>query len=179
MWDASLQLCKYFETNGFRLSNFKNKTILDMGSGTGISGLVIALLLESSGIPANVILSDKQEMLPLLSSNIPANLKHVKISTECIDWTNPECEIKAHLILLSDCVVWPSLFDGLIKTLEMVTDKSSVVFISYEKRKFDVEAEFFVKLSASFRFSLVKEQELDPVYRADDLFIFECSRKDL
>lgn len=82
------------------------------------------------------------------------------------------------MILASDCIVSPEDFDSLINTLFAVTHSKSIVFLSYEKRNFAAEAEFFVKLSKFFRFSLVKEEELDEQWRApEDIFLFQLFKK--
>lgn len=81
-------------------------------------------------------------------------------------------------MVASDCIVSPKDFDALIRTLVNVSHADSVILLAYEKRNFSEESEFFVKLSEYFRFSLVKEEDLDPLYRApDDIFIFILNKK--
>eukprot|EP01023_Acetabularia_acetabulum_P066506 TRINITY_DN8991_c0_g2_i1.p1 TRINITY_DN8991_c0_g2~~TRINITY_DN8991_c0_g2_i1.p1 ORF type:complete len:397 (+),score=44.51 TRINITY_DN8991_c0_g2_i1:91-1281(+) len=103
VWDASIVLAKYLEkcnnqNNGDpSLRRLRGKTVLELGSGMGLGGMVCALK------GANVILTDQKEVLPLLNSNVGQNLapgvlkglewdlKSVGNIEVCeLDWLKPE-----------------------------------------------------------------------------------------
>ncbi|KAJ1933072.1 Protein-lysine N-methyltransferase efm6, partial [Linderina macrospora] len=70
VWDAALVLSKYIEKQvSLGSLDLSNKTVLELGSGTGVVGLSVALIEPT----AKVILSDKQELLPLLLHNVDLN----------------------------------------------------------------------------------------------------------
>jgi len=43
VWDSAYVICKYFEQH-FPPNYFKNKKVLELGSGTGLLGLMLVLL---------------------------------------------------------------------------------------------------------------------------------------
>ena len=66
VWDAGLVLSKYFEANSKTL--IENKSVLEIGSGTGLVGMVCAKLGAKS-----VLFTDKDCAMPLLNKNIFEN----------------------------------------------------------------------------------------------------------
>ena len=69
MWDGAIAMAKYFEHNpklhaGGKL---RGKKVLEVGSGCGLLGLVLASL------GCDVVLTDKADVVPLLEVNVHAN----------------------------------------------------------------------------------------------------------
>jgi hypothetical protein len=69
VWDGAIAMAKYFEFNPKLHSGGKlrGKKVLEVGSGCGLLGLVLASL------GCDVVLSDKADVVPLLEVNINAN----------------------------------------------------------------------------------------------------------
>lgn len=65
IWDGSLVLARYLECRD--PSFFHNKKFIELGSGTGIMGIVAALQ------GADITLTDKKALLPLINHNIEKN----------------------------------------------------------------------------------------------------------
>jgi predicted nicotinamide N-methyase len=128
VWDASLILAKFIYWN--RKDIFLNsRTVLEVGSGTGICGLACALMEPK----LNVTLSDLYSHLALIQTNIDINdTKNVNCCE--IDWFKPEGAGKFDLIIGSDVVYEPDLFEPLLDTLEVVTHKDSVILLCNELR---------------------------------------------
>jgi predicted nicotinamide N-methyase len=110
VWPAAHVLSKYFEKS---LSYyFPGKSVIDIGSGTGCTGLVAAFL------GAKVTLTDQEPILFLLEKNLEINLNEAlsdidrnNIIIEKYDWgkcakhLNPPFDC----IIVSDCVL-PKLY---------------------------------------------------------------------
>ncbi|KAI1312984.1 Methyltransferase-like protein 21D [Mortierella claussenii] len=98
IWDAAIVLSKYLEKSNL-LSLISSSTapataeprslnILELGSGTGIVGLAAARLLGSrQGLKGHVVLTDKDNVVPLLARNVDKNpSKGVQIKASVLDW---------------------------------------------------------------------------------------------
>merc|ERR1712070_621955 len=72
------------------------------------------------------------------------------------------------LVLVSDCVHWPELFDPLFQTLKAVIGENTQCLISYEVRNETTEKEFFNKLRKEFVVYKLGANELHPRFRADE-----------
>ncbi|OZJ06937.1 hypothetical protein BZG36_00114 [Bifiguratus adelaidae] len=188
VWDAGLVLAKYIErlfgagpvpldttfastakTREFRLP--EGASVLELGSGTGLVGLVYARL--SAGTTTRVRLTDKQLSMPLLQQNISAN--NVS-NAECsmLDWEDTPNGQTYDIILLSDCLWHPPLYDSLIATLQTIAGSNTVILLAYEKRNFQAELEFWRKFSTRFSFTYVTEAELDDTWQSEDIFVFRA-----
>lgn len=88
IWDAAIVLSKYLEKSKLYAAN-KEKPIkvLELGSGTGIVGLVMARLMSAKGIPGTVVLTDKESVVPLLQKNAVKNVSNgVEVVAQVLDW---------------------------------------------------------------------------------------------
>eukprot|EP01087_Luapelamoeba_hula_P016472 TRINITY_DN5066_c4_g1_i1.p1 TRINITY_DN5066_c4_g1~~TRINITY_DN5066_c4_g1_i1.p1 ORF type:complete len:290 (+),score=47.65 TRINITY_DN5066_c4_g1_i1:14-883(+) len=65
LWDSSLGTSRYVEALGKEY--FTGKRTIELGSGTGLCGLVAAC------VGADIVLTDKSTLLPMLTHNINAN----------------------------------------------------------------------------------------------------------
>ncbi|KAG0053048.1 hypothetical protein BGZ83_001753 [Gryganskiella cystojenkinii] len=92
IWDAAIVLAKYLERSPLLpttppSSTAKPFNVLELGAGTGIVGLAVARLMQSRKIPGRVVLTDKENVLPLLQKNIEKNpCPDVKVSAQELDW---------------------------------------------------------------------------------------------
>ena len=103
--------------------------MLEVGSGTGICGLACALMEPK----LQVFLSDLRSHLPLIQTNIDINGTSNAFSEE-IDWFKPDNVNKYDMVIGSDVVYEPDLFEPLLNTLDAVTTKKTVVFLCNELR---------------------------------------------
>ena len=81
VWDSALSLSAYLEGDGI---DVKGKRVLEIGAGTGLVGLVCAVL------GATTILADHPRALPLLEHNAEENGKITGAVVECkpLEWGN-------------------------------------------------------------------------------------------
>ncbi|KAJ1965813.1 Protein-lysine N-methyltransferase efm6 [Dipsacomyces acuminosporus] len=176
IWDAGLVLAKYLEhQTALGKLDLAGKTVLELGSGTGIVGLALAKIQPK----AAVTLSDKQELLPLLQRNIELNDMQASVGALCIDWcaANSDLSIEPDVILVSDGIWAKELHKPLADTLAKLASKNTRVLLAYETRKFDEEAQFIALWSQHFRFHDIKPQDQDPAMQSEDIYIFEGSLK--
>lgn len=159
----------------------KWKRIVELGSGTGLVGLVLAQLLVDHSII--IELTDRAGPLPLLRANkkkfeVKNHGAKVQILVRELDWTAIPVNMKsADLILVSDCVYDKTLFVPLLEVLNRLCHNDTMILIAYEKRDFETEAEFFKQLGDLFQFRHLHQNQFhEHWYSPDDIFVF-CVRR--
>ncbi|KAH3663443.1 hypothetical protein WICMUC_005969 [Wickerhamomyces mucosus] len=85
-WGSSLILAELIVPNHSKLLN---PPILELGSGTGLTGIAVGLLGHQ------IILTDLPEITPNLQINVELNaLSSAKVDVKVLDWTDPSSFIK-------------------------------------------------------------------------------------
>ena len=122
-------------------------SILELGSGCGITGLHIADLCSGS----NVLLTDLPVAMEILDRNVESAQpvsSGVKLATAVLDWDAPLPDMVAKqrfdLVVLSDCTYNCNSIPGLVTTLSSIARSSphTLVVIALKVRH-DSEAIFF------------------------------------
>jgi predicted nicotinamide N-methyase len=141
VWPAAHILAKYFEKR-FLDGSLTEKLICDIGSGTGITGFVAAIL------GAKVVLTDQHCILPLLSENTEALIAMDCFSSFSMadrlivkeyEWEN-KTALMDHpfdYLIVSDCVL-PKLYpiSMLVNAIDFLMSDKTISFFSYEHRPF-------------------------------------------
>ncbi|KAF9968291.1 Methyltransferase-like protein 21D [Mortierella alpina] len=91
IWDAAIVLAKYLERfdllTSTAVQSSRTLNILELGAGTGIVGLAAARILSSKSAKASIVLTDKENCMPLLRRNIDKNPSHgVDVRAQMLDW---------------------------------------------------------------------------------------------
>ncbi|XP_067847066.1 EEF1A lysine methyltransferase 3-like [Heptranchias perlo] len=121
-----LFLCRYFEDEKF---NFTGKKVLELGSGTGIVGILAVLL------GGDVTMTDRAIVLKQIehnvSANIPVTSRH-RSKTRALLWGTDQNNFPTDfdIILGSDIVYNPSQFPGLIETLLHIANEKTTIYLS-------------------------------------------------
>lgn len=112
VWPAAHIMVKYLERK-YHSIGLKGMRALDIGSGTGITGLAAAVL------GANVVLTDQQQLIPLLEMNTldavnSGVVEERLVTVKRYDWGANASELFTEsmpfdLLLVSDCVL-PKLY---------------------------------------------------------------------
>jgi predicted nicotinamide N-methyase len=186
MLRSALVLLKYLENvQEFPYPAFwKGKSILDVGSGTGVVGIACALL--ATGISGtHVTLTDRAPLLDLLNYNafklnqIPQH----RLAVKELEWGNPLPKATGtpetfDLILLSDVVTkaYKESYPGLIKSLQDLANENTRIILGYELRDTSDRQFFDLLTSSGFSLTKVTEDKLDPEYSAEDIGIFEIRK---
>ncbi|KAJ1023139.1 hypothetical protein NDA16_003292 [Ustilago loliicola] len=172
VWRSTVELAiRFHQATIFDLSRLKDATVLELGAGTG------ALPALVGDLSRRWLATDQEELVPLLKKNLD---KHERIKTGALDWFDflsppsmhsaqlrkkhvldqllpsqtarqPEQKVDgADLIICCDCIYNPGLFDALIATLNVFTDKQkTMVLVSCEMRSNESLAEFLTKWKES------------------------------
>ncbi|XP_041465886.1 protein-lysine methyltransferase METTL21D-like [Lytechinus variegatus] len=182
VWDAALVLSKYLETEGFsrRFGELKSKRLLELGAGTGATGLVACKL------GSEVILTDLEEFVPLMELNIKNNQSALNGSAtaKVLKWGEDISDINPlpELVLMSDCVYYPEAVEPLVRTLCDLSKDGAAILCCYEERTIGQNAEahqLFDKLmEPHFLVEEIPRQDLDPVYNSDEIHVMWYRRKD-
>ncbi|XP_072175452.1 protein N-lysine methyltransferase METTL21D-like [Diadema setosum] len=181
VWDAALVLAKYLETSGFRrrYGELTKKRLLELGAGTGATGLVACRL------GADVILTDLPDFLPLMEMNIQTNESALMGSAKArvLKWGDDVADFlpSPDLILMSDCVYYPESVGPLVKTLVDLTNQGGQIICCYEERTIGQNAEahklFDQLMDPHFSVEEIPRGELHPVYNSKEIHVKQYRRK--
>ncbi|TDG96291.1 hypothetical protein EPR50_G00238830 [Perca flavescens] len=155
VWDAAVVMCMYLEMGKVEL---KGKGVIELGAGTGLVGIVAALL------GAKVTITDREPALDFLSANVEANVppdSQGSVVVSELTWGEGLERYPAggfDLVLGADIVYLEDTFVPLLQTLEHLCSESTVVllackirykrdtnFLSMLKQRFLVEEIYYDK----------------------------------
>ncbi|XP_062888150.1 EEF1A lysine methyltransferase 3-like [Mobula hypostoma] len=125
VWEPGLVLCRYFEQENI---NFTGKKMIELGSGTGIVGILAALL------GGDVTLTDMRYVLKQIehnvSANIPLSSRH-RSKISALVWGTDQNNYPSDfdVILGSDIVYNPTNFPHLLQTLLHLCNEKTIVYI--------------------------------------------------
>eukprot|EP00039_Didymoeca_costata_P029026 m.22950 g.22950 ORF g.22950 m.22950 type:complete len:291 (-) comp7452_c0_seq2:383-1255(-) len=184
VWDSAIVLTRYLEGKG--RPYIRGKTILELGAGTGLVGLVAAAL----GARA-VVLSDLDEAIPGIQRNIERQHGMEKtrslVQTCKLAWgrSNTEAYIKSYpesfdTILVADCLLpgATNLFPLLAETLDVLlapNSKGDIIFAYEERMDCSEFWEMLTKLG--FQVSVIKPMDLHTKYQADQIHVLRIFRQ--
>jgi predicted nicotinamide N-methyase len=155
IWRASLYL------GDFLLSNsdfFRNKSVLELGAGTGISSLIAGMVVQGG----EIIATDYDDtVLELCEANVSENKQQDVVKVRAIDWMDARWETSSSdgfqlrdaadgkfgwtqseqhelqnvdVIVCADCVYDDDLTDALFRVLEKIMPATAVLYAALEKR---------------------------------------------
>ncbi|KAF1371864.1 hypothetical protein PFLUV_G00273780 [Perca fluviatilis] len=155
VWDAAVVMCMYLEMGKVEL---KGKGVIELGAGTGLVGIVAALL------GAKVTITDREPALDFLSANVKANVppdSQGSVVVSELTWGEGLERYPAggfDVVLGADIVYLEDTFVPLLQTLEHLCSDSTVVllackirykrdtnFLSMLKQRFMVEEIYYEK----------------------------------
>lgn len=134
LWEAGMLLTRFIEL--FLSDQMKKKSVLELGSGTGVTGIYLGLL------GAQVVAADNNDIvLPLLKSNVVKNKVEENVKVIKFDWCKEEdvssiANTYFDYIIGADCVFSLAATDGLCKCLErLMKGKKTVGYMCIGKFK--------------------------------------------
>ncbi|XP_051272157.1 EEF1A lysine methyltransferase 3-like [Dicentrarchus labrax] len=132
VWEAALQLCRYFEQQSVEL---RGKRIIELGSGTGVVGILAARL------GAVVTLTDLPLALPQLQANVSANMPPSGWPTTLptvlpLSWGEDHMNFPSDwdLVLCADIIYLPETYPLLVETLAHLCKNGALVYLSSKMR---------------------------------------------
>lgn len=122
--------------------------ILELGAGTGYVGIALARRLSSE---CRIYITDLEDVAPLIQQNVDTQNQALsaRVSVQPLHWGDMEHgkrildEGELDLIIVSDCVYFPELFQLLTNTLLQVCTMKTQVVIGYKSRSLEKEIGFW------------------------------------
>ncbi|OWF52037.1 protein N-lysine methyltransferase METTL21A-like [Mizuhopecten yessoensis] len=130
VWDAAIVLCEYLEKNKELVSG---KTIIELGAGSGIVGIVAALL------GGKVTITDLDIALEYINEVVDENLRDhpgIDVHVKNLDWTKDWSKFTADydVVLGADIIYIEELFNDLLKTFLQTCHENTLVLLSWRYR---------------------------------------------
>ncbi|WVQ70537.1 hypothetical protein IAR50_000056 [Cryptococcus sp. DSM 104548] len=140
----------------------KGKKILELGSGTGLVGLVTAMIEPSS----EIWITDQAPLLDLMETNTRSNLgeENSTVHVAEFNWGEPVSSSipieDIEVVLAADCVYSEPAFPLLVQTLCDVAPlgKNIEILFSYNKRR-KADKKFFAMLKKHFTKAVVEDDK--------------------
>ena len=146
--------------SSFFTTLFADKEVLELGSGTGLCGI----LIDKVFAPKRTVVTDQDSHLALMRENLLLNQVSPACSVEALDWTNPATFPPAQsfdIILAMECVYREQLYTPLIASLLHCMRDDAICFLGLT-RQF-AKPHFFTKLTtAGLHYTLVPHEALPP-----------------
>lgn len=191
VWDAGVVLCKYLESPDCRCI-LAGKTWVDLGSGTGIIGLVAAQL------GARVVLTDRCDTLSTLKMNVESHagrfleqpvvlaMDWVEIATTLAAGGKPEAisDLESRGlwpidgVFIGDCIWFEKILEPLLTTLLALSEGPSghctEVVLSHEHRDEEVDTRVLAAVHARLGGALhqVPQSDLHPGWLSDRISVW-------
>ncbi|XP_042876996.1 protein-lysine N-methyltransferase EEF2KMT-like [Penaeus japonicus] len=175
-WEAGHVLVEWCSENAHL---FRNKNVLELGSGLGLMGLAVIKLCK----PASYTFTDlPTTVLKTLAENVKINLEngpdeeissicdwtdgmetsynHTEVNIRRLDWEQGSCDIVTDIILAADVVYDPAIVNCLIDTLKTALDNNpgAIAVIASTLRNSDTYA-FFKDVLAKNKVKISSETQ--------------------
>ncbi|KIK99697.1 hypothetical protein PAXRUDRAFT_465335 [Paxillus rubicundulus Ve08.2h10] len=169
-WPAGDVLANYLTIRGEAYC--KGRTILELGSGTGLVGLVAAIL------GGNVWITDQAPLLDIMRANVRLNHLESSVVVSELNWGEAlSSEIpRPDIILAADCVYFEPAFPLLVDTLsELATARTEILFCYKKRRKADKR--FFTLLKKHFSWKEIEDDPSSARYNQEAISLLTLKRK--
>ncbi|KAJ7591388.1 putative methyltransferase-domain-containing protein [Mycena floridula] len=170
-WPAGQVLARFLVSRG--PNSLAGKHVVELGSGTGLVGLVAAQLGAKQ-----VSITDRSPLLPIMEQNIAMNHLSSSVHATELNWgeTIPDAiPEKIDLIVAADCVYFEPAFPLLVQTLsDLVQDNTEVLFCYKKRRKADKR--FFTLLKRKFNWTHVMDDPDREIYARESVSLFRLSK---
>lgn len=152
--------------------------IIEVGSGTGLVGLCLGLSLRERS-DAEIWITDIEDLVPLMQKNIELNELEDVVHSATLAWGEPlpsYAKDGVDVILAADCVYLEKAFPLLEKTLLDMTNKDTLVLMSYRKRR-KADSKFFRKIRKNFDIVPITDFEDYNHYLKQRTHLFQLVRR--
>ncbi len=139
LWPSAIGLSRFLVKN---VNLIEQKTILELGSGLGLTSLTIATLNSKSFLATDY----EQDALNMIKENFLLNglaLPEFKL----LDWRNPDLKTSYDVIIASDILYEDRFFNPLLQLFNRFLTKGGNIIIAEPNRP--IARHFFVKLLKS------------------------------
>ncbi|KAF7665811.1 hypothetical protein LDENG_00130720 [Lucifuga dentata] len=185
VWDAAIVLAKYLETKQFYnpslgVNHWASRTVLELGAGTGVVGLMAATL------GAHVTVTDLEDLQTLLKVNIQHNqalISSGSMSAKVLKWGEDVSDFlpPPHYVLMADCIYYEQSIVPLVESLKVLAGPETCIICCYEQRTEGinpkVEKQFFELLQQNFTCKEIPLDKQDPEFSSPDIHILHIQKK--
>jgi predicted nicotinamide N-methyase len=180
LWESSLFLCKYLESDEIFDKIFQSKNVIELGSGVGLLGIFVWKKFAQCN---SVVLTDLASIVPNLTQNLEQNIEEEhdggndrSISVHELAWGQPSAVLEKtpfDIVLCADLLYNQALFAPLLETLISLTAVNKSVIYFAQKLRCGFEHEFFEQERFVEYFNM-QEHSFD---NAPFIKLFEINRK--
>lgn len=166
--------------------------VLELGSGTGLVGLVAGLVARQLAANTHTIITDIDALVPLMAANVELNGLERQVTAATLSWGEPlpayltapapDSDLRVvdclDLVVAADCVYLESAFPLLEHTLLALTDARPglTVLMCYRKRR-KGDKKFFRHVAKSFVVTELEHTHRPDHYRQQRTHLFTLKRK--
>lgn len=173
IWPAAQVLGAYLTSKRAELAQrWRGKKIVELGSGTGLVGFVVAKL----ELQTETWITDQDAMLKLMAQNLELNPEGDPCYVAELEWGRPlpsDVPQKPDILLLADCVYLEVAFQPLVDTMKDLSSETTEILFCYMKRR-KADKRFFTLLKKHFTFTDVADDdpERTEAYRREGLRLY-------
>lgn len=170
-WPAGEVLSNYIAFRG--IGYLQGKNIVEVGSGTGLVGLV------AGALGGTVWITDQAPLLDIMQQNVTLNNLQSCVSVHELNWgeTPPSDIPPPELILAADCVYFEPAFPLLVQTLsEMAVSGSTEILFCYKKRR-KADKRFFTMLKKKFSWAEVEDDPNRGIYNREAISLLTLTKR--
>ncbi|CUS21101.1 LAQU0S02e05886g1_1 [Lachancea quebecensis] len=170
-WGASLVLARKLCENFPKFEQQKDLHILELGAGTGLVGISLALkILESNSNQNHTLyLTDLPEIVTNLKENVQINCcnakPNLKVYADVLDWTNPKSfeekygTRKFDVLLVADPIYSPQHPQWIVDMISRYISPQGVLYLEVPiRQKYNNERQRLWSLLQSSSLQVVKEE---------------------
>ncbi|KAF0696007.1 Aste57867_13220 [Aphanomyces stellatus] len=181
LWTSGRLLVDYMSRNAPEQHALAGRTVLELGSGTGLVGLAMSLLG-----PTRVILTDLHSHVESMERNLARNKSRIPSTTSvdvlALDWHTFSAADAARLkpvnwIVGTDIAYLSEFYAPLLRTLTLLADADTRILVGLGRH--DTDMRFFRMLvDAGFEYYKIPDEEVGPDYRGKDFGLFDIRKRD-
>lgn len=171
-WPAGEVLSRYLARRG----SLMGQQAIELGSGTGLVGLVAGLLGADE-----VVVTDQEQLMKIMEENIQLNGLGNRVRASVLNWGEPllsDLPFSVSLILAADCVYAEPAFPLLVSTLNDLNKRyeNAEILFCYKKRR-KADKRFFGLLKKHFIWEEVADDPERDVYSREAITLLRLQRK--
>ncbi|CAE7230017.1 unnamed protein product [Rhizoctonia solani] len=158
-----------------RRNSLMGQRIIELGSGTGLVGLVAGLLDAEE-----VIITDQEQLVGIMDENIKLNNLQDRVRASVFNWGQPipsDLPPTVSLIIAADCVYAEPAFPLLVSTLADLnnTYPEAEILFCYKKRR-KADKRFFGMLKKQFTWEEVADDPEREAYSREAITLLRLQR---
>ncbi|CAE6400450.1 unnamed protein product [Rhizoctonia solani] len=170
-WPAGEVLSRYLARRG----SLAGQRAIELGSGTGLVGLVAGLLGAEE-----VVITDQEQLINIMEENIALNDLRGRVRASVLDWGEPlsaNLPSETSIILAADCVYAEPAFPLLVATLSDLnnTYPNAEILFCYKKRR-KADKRFFGMLKKQFTWEEVVDDPEREFYSRQAITLLRLQR---